>query len=65
MSNARPFGLFAVVLAVGGAAAYSQQGKNMELHLDAADLPGGVTLYGSDAVTPLRENMEIATFGGG
>ena len=65
MSSPRFFGLFAVVLAVGGAVAFSQQGKNMELQVDVADLPGGVTLYDSDTVTPLKDGMEIATFGGG
>ena len=65
MISARSFGLIAVVLAVGGAVAYSQQAKNMDSQLDVADLPGGVTLYGSDTVTMLKDNMEIATFGGG
>ncbi|HXH61930.1 MAG TPA: hypothetical protein VNI20_11300 [Fimbriimonadaceae bacterium] len=45
--------------------AMAQQDKKMDLRSKVGTMPGGVTLYGSDKVTPLHKGLEVVTFGGG
>lgn len=45
--------------------ALAPQEKKMDPRANVGTMPGGVTLFGSEKVTPLRDGLEIATFGGG
>lgn len=43
----------------------SRPDAKTDVRMTKGALPGGVTLFGSDEATPLRSDLEIATFGGG
>jgi hypothetical protein len=60
----------ALVVALGVAVfALGPQGQGQtrkkDVRMEKGTVPGGVTLFGSDKVSPLKPGMEIATFGGG
>lgn len=60
---------FAATLAVAVVAmSYQSQSRpdaKMDVRMTKGALPGGVTLFGSNEATPIRTDLEIATFGGG
>ena len=41
------------------------QSRKKDVRMEKGTLPGGVTLFGSDRVSPIIEGRELATFGGG
>ena len=70
MRRTRIIGMaFAATLAVAVVAMNYQSQSRPESQTDVrmtkGELPGGVTLFGSSESTPLRSDLEIATFGGG
>jgi hypothetical protein len=56
--------LVTLAVAVFALNAQTQQAKK-DVRMDKGTVPGGVTLFGSDKVSPLVEGRELATFGGG
>ena len=70
MRRTRMIGLaFAATLAVAVVGmSYQSQSRpdaKTDVRMTKGALPGGVTLVGSNEATPLRSDLEIATFGGG
>jgi hypothetical protein len=69
LRHIRGYGLAAAVALGVAVFALNQQGlaqtRKKDVRMEKGTMPGGVTLFGTDKVSPVLEGRELATFGGG